>query len=273
MRFGKIFFNNCITFSSAQEISEIISPLKSLGVTYFGYHLFYHDGSQIRLNNNPEFMRYYYEEELYQHSFFGRTPYPDGSVILGSCLNNRGHIYKIMETFNIAPPLTIIETNPEFHLCIHFGGSIKKPISSEYLLARQDLLYRFIFYFRQKAHKFIEEAKKQRFKIELSAVRSENIITSPLSSEVLNTFMKETEVKRLYTDAESKDYFTLRELDIIDLLRRGKKAIQITEQFGISEKTMENHLSSIKEKLHCKTLFELGFKLGNFSWLSRSNLI
>jgi DNA-binding CsgD family transcriptional regulator len=59
------------------------------------------------------------------------------------------------------------------------------------------------------------------------------------------------------------NYLTQRELDVLDLLRRGKNTQKICKQLGISSKTIEMHVKNIKDKLNCETLFSLGVNLAH----------
>ena len=50
---------------------------------------------------------------------------------------------------------------------------------------------------------------------------------------------------------------TTRETDVVECLLSGQTAKQTARQLVISPRTVERHLENIKEKLSCKTKFEL----------------
>lgn len=52
-------------------------------------------------------------------------------------------------------------------------------------------------------------------------------------------------------------YLTTREEDVVECLLTGQTAKQTARQLDISPRTVERHLENIKEKLRCKTKFEL----------------
>ena len=49
---------------------------------------------------------------------------------------------------------------------------------------------------------------------------------------------------------------TERELQILDLLRRGRKNREIARELGISESTVHKHVQNILEKLHARNRAE-----------------
>ncbi len=59
-------------------------------------------------------------------------------------------------------------------------------------------------------------------------------------------------------DEYDNNYLTGKELEILINLYSGKKLVDIAKLLYISEKTIETHIDNIKNKLKCRTMFELG---------------
>jgi DNA-binding NarL/FixJ family response regulator len=63
---------------------------------------------------------------------------------------------------------------------------------------------------------------------------------------------------------------TIRETIVINLLIKGFRAKQIAWKVETTLNTVHTHMSRIKEKLHCKSIFDLGWTLGlHYSALER----
>src|SRR5579863_6131385 len=70
--------------TSSAEIDAIIQPLKDFfGITSFVYQKNFLDGSEIRLSNQPQWVSYFYEHQLYKTSMFEHVPnqYQKGWVL------------------------------------------------------------------------------------------------------------------------------------------------------------------------------------------------
>ena len=63
------------------------------------------------------------------------------------------------------------------------------------------------------------------------------------------SFLSES-VKRRLADEETSGRLTLREIEVLELVRQGFTNDEIGRLLGISERTARAHISSIKEKLH-----------------------
>ncbi|HLX53240.1 MAG TPA: helix-turn-helix transcriptional regulator, partial [Aquella sp.] len=67
------------------------------------------------------------------------------------------------------------------------------------------------------------------------------------------------EIKRFYLgDEYGESYLTGKEMQILLHLCNGKKLVDAAKILFISEKTVETHIGNIKNKLKCRTMFELG---------------
>lgn len=64
-------------------------------------------------------------------------------------------------------------------------------------------------------------------------------------------------------------YLTQREAMIVSLLVQGKRAKEIAWELSSSLHTINTHLANIKQKLGCRSIFELGMTLGEIKVISQ----
>jgi len=65
---------------------------------------------------------------------------------------------------------------------------------------------------------------------------------------------------------ENPIFLTQREAMIVTLMMIGHRAKQIAWKLEISLHTVNSHMANIKQKLHCTTNFEVGYRLGWFKF-------
>ena len=76
------------------------------------------------------------------------------------------------------------------------------------------------------------------------------------------------DVERFYiSEPNSELYLTKRELECVCWMRQGKTAEEVAIILGISKRTVEQHITSMKKKFGCTTLFQLGGIIGKLSFV------
>lgn len=259
------FYRTHITFTSIPAIIEITKPLVKIGLPCFTFQRNYvDDPSHIRLTNLAQWNEYYYRCALFQHAIFQQDPrlFCSGHVLWSWF--TRTPFFSAAAEHNIEHGITIIERRIRYSNFFHFGTTRDKPVSTEALMEKLDLLHRFIACFKQKAQSLIKEAEKM--KIKLPFPQTKPIHPNPLYEHTtsLTELFSETEITRFYLEDEfGNTYLTRREMDILRLMKEGDKQTNIAEQIGLSHRTLETHIKNIKKKLKCNTLFELGYALGS----------
>ena len=236
-----------IFITSSKQINQIIKPLTDyFGLTSFVYQKNYNDGSEIRLSNQPEWIHYFYENELYKSSLFERPPSEFVKTrLVWAGLTVHNPILEKAREFNIDHGITFIE--PCFDGCEFFfiGTEVKRhDVMSKYL-ANLDLIERFFDYFRDKAKPIIAEAIRQK-------------ITIPGKFDVAPKLFYPNEFNRSgFLNSLSPIEFTSRELDCIRLLTKGYTQKMIAKELTISPRTVETHLNHIKDKTATNSKDEL----------------
>jgi DNA-binding CsgD family transcriptional regulator len=230
--------NKHIFITSTQEINQIIQPLKEFfGLTSFVYQKNFNDGSEIRLSNQPEWICFFYEKELYKDSLFERHPSEFTKArILWSGLSTHNSILDKARSFNIDHGITFVEPCEDGCEFFFIGTEVKNHgVMSKYL-AHLDLLGRFLDYFREKAKPLITKAMSQRVIIPDKFDNRPKILLQP-------------EINRTkFLQSLNPIEFTPRELDCMHLLTKGYTQKMIAKELAISPRTVETHLNHVKDK-------------------------
>jgi DNA-binding CsgD family transcriptional regulator len=263
---GEKFYKEHITFTAAQAMQALIKPLHAIGINYFTYDKNYDDGTHLRLTTHGHWIESYYRQEIYNGAVFEKDLRLFGNGYVFWSWLNREPVYSVAAEHDIDHGITIIQKQPTSCDFYHFGTSRDNYLSPEKLFENLNLLYRFIDFFREQAATIIDTAEKTR--IRLPNLRSEHIKLPSLETfptqAAFAEFLQKTEVQRLYLGEKFNNaYLTRREIDIVRMLLTGKRAIAISQELSVSDRTLEVHMSHIKDKFKCNNLFELGFLLGS----------
>lgn len=240
--------------ASSQEVDAIVRPLKdAFGITSFVYHQNFLDGSEIKLTNQPAWIKHFCEQGYFKNSGFEKHPdhYQPGFVVW-SHLSHHQPVLNAAKNFNIAHGMTIIQKNPEGGVEFYFLGTTPdKPHVTNLLLNNMSSLERFIIYFKQKAASLIKNAYAERLivpdKYQLVSTQEQGIAFANTAQPTLT----------LPSFAINNVSFTNREIACAKLLLKGNSARLIGEQLFLSRRTVETHLQNLKDKLQCRTKAEL----------------
>ncbi len=230
--------NKHIFLNSHQAIDQIIQPLKDFfGITSFIYQKNFNDGSEIRLSNQPAWMQFFYEHELYKQSLFERPPSEFiKSRLVWAGLTVHNPILDQAREFNIDHGITFIEPCEDGCEFFFIGTEVNHPEVQAKYLAQLDLIERFLDYFREKAKPLIEEACKQKIVI------PDKFVEAPKWFCLAET-KRDDFLQRL-----NPIEFTARELDCMRLLTKGYSMKMIAQELEISPRTVETYLEHIKAK-------------------------
>jgi DNA-binding CsgD family transcriptional regulator len=251
--------------STSQAVDDICAPLKKhFGITSFVYFRSHIDGSEVRLSNQPEWLEFYYQNELYKKSELERHPdeYQSG-FSLWSELNNHEIVLAPLKNFNIANGITLsikVENGIELYF---FGTTLENRSAVSLYLSNMDLLERFIVYFKDKAAPLIAEAEKHKLILPKSWSKpvDEDETAAIFKKNSIDRFAFEDETIIRHFHLDKTTTLSKRELEAAQLLLAGKTAKEAGEILFVSQRTIEAHWNNLKDKLHCRTKAELINKL------------
>lgn len=251
------FYYNHVTFTSVGLIKEMLKDLGGIGVTYFTFDRTYTDGSHLRLTSAGEWIEYYYRQKLYDVAIFEKNPAMFTNGVLFWSWLNREPVYSRAALHDIDHGLTITHSHKRYCDFYHFGTTRDNPIPEATLLSQLDILYRFIAMFKQKAHKLIKEAETARFVLPTKSNTQFELKDVIAANNLAD--LKQGDIKRFYLGEEfENNYLTGKEMQILLHLYNGNRLVDTAKLLFISEKTVESHIENIKNKLKCRTMFELG---------------
>jgi len=252
---------NHFFLNQAVNINEICNPLKKFGITIFTYLKKFKDGSHINLSSNGRWVEDYYTLNLYQSSLFEKHPkFYQSGFSLWPCFSNLEVFIHGRDYFDSHYGITAIKQQDDGCEFYFFSGSAKTPWLIDFYLNNLDILERFIIYFKTKANKILELAKKST--IILPTHTENNKLTSEETKlydfynkldDLRKEFTTETKLTRYrITNGTLKNVvLSNRELDCLTGLFLGKTAKEIAAQLLISKRTAEKHIANIKNKCGC----------------------
>lgn len=259
------FYRDHVTFTATQDIKTLTQPLLDIGISYFTYDKNYNDGSHIRLTTHPHWIESYYRQELYNGAIFEKDLklFANGYVFWSWL--NREPVYSAAAEHDIDHGITIIRNHKNSCDFYHFGATRDKYLSPEHFIRNLPLLYHFINYFHNRAGALIKKAEATR--ITLPNLNTKDISLPDKQKfpdkKTFLDFLKKTEVRRLYLGQDYDNaYLTRKEIKVINFLISGNRSSDISEDMHVSQRTVEVHIGNIKNKFKCRSLFDLGYKLG-----------
>lgn len=236
---------------SDREIISICSPLQLIDISHFHFCRIYHNGSRFHIATNPNWIEYFYENELHKNAFFHQatTHYLNGifpweSVRETYNFKQGRDLYGITNT---GGTIIINQTNSiDFY---HF--SMLNSNSSKLIFnLKPQLLYDFILYFHDKAHNLIKDADKYKLLI------TTNTNPDPIPQKTINEFTRQIKTKRYFLDNE-QCYLTKRQCDIIDDYLNGMNYKKMSDKYKIAIKTIDSHIQQTKKNFHGHSATEI----------------
>ena len=167
-----------------------------------------------------------------------------------------------------------------------FYSTNNSPLFSGFYLNNIQLLEHFVNYFEEKSKNMIDIDNKYKFgtfhqKLNIPM----NFLEENFTNYKINQFLFETQLpdtllkknkekirlakSQLNTTDSAESNFlsplSPRQKDCLFLLTRGKTAKQIGQALGISHRTVETHMISLKNKMNCTTKNQLVEKVFDFT--------
>ncbi|MFT6834741.1 MAG: DNA-binding CsgD family transcriptional regulator [Francisellaceae bacterium] len=232
---------------NSEKVNEVIKPIvKHFRLDSFNYHKTYHDRSQIRLTNQPNWYEHYLKEKLYLHSIFELNSkiYSPCYILLSNIITH-GNILNDAKKFGINHAITFIDPCDDGCQFFFLGTTQNDPDFLNQYISNIQLVKKFIHYFNIKAISLINEIEKYKTK-------SLDMKQNQLKFNQINELDKFTFISELYNLK-----FTSRELECITFLLKGNTSKQIANELNISFRTIEVYIEQLKFKLNVKSKNDL----------------
>lgn len=241
--------------SMVEKIDSICTPLfHHFGMTHFGYIKIYNNGSMLRVANNQQWTRRYFEKGFYNDgSLYNiHTLSKDKSHFLLLTGQPEGeHLSSLCKEFNIWNALAIYEKFDEYIDFWFFGTSRENTEAINFYMNKICVLNKFILYF------------KDRLFHDLNGIHSDKLIHSNI--QILENTNEEKEKIKNFLDSLCIKFYkiddhvsiTKNEFEYLFYLAQGKTSKEIARLTGGSFRTIEFHLDAIKRKAKCQNKAQL----------------
>jgi len=249
-------FEKFPTFIHCEEVAEVCKPLLPLGITDFIFIRIFPDGSKADLCTNRAWAKwhfdYYYQGKYEQELIRKNEIITDGIEL--SKFSEDVIWSNAKENFGIGNSLLIKKSHPTFSEIFIFCSDRFTDKINAFYLENLDSLLKFCFYFKEKAEKLI--------------VSAENVLM-PVANHYKNIFRDKHIIvdKKPNLDLMIDKYFiedtyiTERERVCLHWISKGKSAEETGIILGISRRTVESHINSVKSKFGIVKICELVLKV------------
>jgi len=236
-----------ITLTSSDAVKDICKPLKShLGITTFSYVKINPDLSRIHLDTNCEWIEFFYKnfERYYKDSLTEASHCQSGLQILHN-LEDNACIRDSLD-FNIGNGIVISTHEKNETELVYFALNHDKNDSALLnLISNQDLLYKFIPYFREQANPLLAKAKKSLIKLPF--------LNSETSIKSLNKINLTRKIFLSDIGLKKSPQISPQESEVLRYTANDLTAKEVAQRMGISYRTVEKYIYNLKFKLNCKT--------------------
>jgi DNA-binding CsgD family transcriptional regulator len=253
-----------ICLSGTEDVRAICQPLFANScINYFDYDRYYDDNTWCSLSTDRELTQHYIEDQLYataqevseatdqvkfamlSHSVplvFDDKRYID-NIDLGTRLNIQNRIY-------------IPFRQQGYCEVFGFGNSGTAYELMDFYINHEDLVDNFILYFRQKAHKLIQEAAQTKILLPVDHI----IHQTPRSVSITNTkdILKQIKMRRYTLSAAGKSIvISHRECQCLSRLKTNYTVKMIAQELELSPRTIESYIDSLRNKTGYNTKHDL----------------
>lgn len=239
--------------SVEKDLLEIISPLKDLGVSDFGYAKFYPDQTYVDLFSSIPWQKIYYEcfdcADIIRNDieYLSKT---EGSFILWGNTDIERESPIVNESYNldIWHGLRIYEYTEKAIEVWHFATTKDNEQINNFYVNNIDIFKKFTVYFDYKAKPIVEKAENFKAFLPTSVFESLNPFPSKLSFPWENHIKKH----RIRVGFNHEEVFlSKREVECISRAYQHKTIKEIAREINLSPRTVEFYLNNIRRKTHC----------------------
>ena len=259
-----------IIFASADLITTISQPLFNYStITYFDFVRVYEDQRHICLTTSPEWNKEYYNNGFYigkRHEYFSEEDISqyvmEDLEVPAACLRDIERL-KMRKQFQHAHSLRIERVSNDYKDSYTFGTRLENFNINKYYLYNIEALNDFVDYFNIISTQIIAQAEKEKFSFP-QIERELKILPNIKKEKGLfpKEFFQQIRLNKMPLKVDGEViYLTKKEIECLGGFIRGKSAKEIARNQDISDRTVEQHLLNIKQKLGCWTKGEVIDKL------------
>lgn len=245
-----------------QLLDDLCKPLATLGVNFFGYTALDQAGNAFCLGSKSDYAEAYLarnhvkSDVHYRPSFHTkRFHYHFWDYV--DLDEETASLYQMAAEFDQSHTLTVMRFDKDMTHCFHFSGAKQDAALNQRYLEKMDSIHAFIDYFDKCLNSVPEVAAIYDHPTRVNHARQEKeysiIVNDPRLIRLDEVAQHELRFKN------ANDYYlSTNERVCLAWLRQGKSTEMIAQILGVSRKTIDRRISSLKKKFQCETLFKLG---------------
>jgi DNA-binding CsgD family transcriptional regulator len=239
---------NDIISVTADEVTEICEPLfKSLDVNYFAYGKIYSDGLAAGLSTNRDWHHCFVKNK---YDFVGPMTSNTGISLFENYFPKRA--MADLNYFNLHNGITVFSKKENYLEIFDLSSATKDHSKIDFFLNHMDLIYQFLFYFKDKADKLIKRSEKDKL------IYPHEMLPKPIKSVTYEDYLNVIKTKRIRFNINTEEVvFSRREYECLSHLAMGKTMKETGSILGISPKTVDIHLTNARVKTNCPTTSKL----------------
>lgn len=249
------------TLNYAADLSAICSPLQQLNIVYFSHAQIDKQHNMSCLAIVPDFFNLYFQKGYYNFDLHMAKPKLGEEYVIWDAIERKKQTLSLHQDFmlfNQGHTFSIVINHESGKDCYHFATKLGNEYMNGEYLRLLDSLKKFIVYFKEKVanHKQLSEAYKLKIPLGSGQFITEESLFN------INNFNETIKSNRSYS-LVGKSYLTQREIECLSWIAKGKTMEEIALLLDVSVRTIKAHVGSMKTKLDCTNLFQLGMNYTN----------
>ena len=238
------------------QMQRFAAPLQDhFGINHFWYYRITNTGDYSFLGTHTKWCEYCFDEAAV--SYFPSLRHPtiatSGISLMKSWpdASYNAMLQTAWDKFQINFNINLVERLPDGVEAFGFASGFNDPQADERLLNNLPLLTQFTKVFREKHQNLFSVANDNRINLatHFGALFYEQPKTMVIPSDK-SIFLHKIGLGWIFS-------LTPREQEVVELLSSGFSAPYIAGELGLSSRTVENYINTIKSKLSCSSKSEL----------------
>lgn len=243
------------------EVRNIVSILdETVKLSYFQYdRVDKSDNGRIILTTRPDWYKHCIKNKYYEISYFESilSTRCNKTVFWEMVSTASAPVFEAAAAFNMKNGFTIICVDEKFVEYFHFAMPMDSMFSHQLYQDRFSLFVNFIYYFREKSKRLVSLMQNYQYYYNSSNIydinnKDSSVFVNPKRS------VSELSPKKLYISASENVYLTSAELECFKEFLILGSAEKVANKMNISARTVYAHFENVKNRLNCRTLFQVG---------------
>ncbi len=236
------------------KLTEILEPLKLLGISNFAYVKYTKDNETFRIGNHTEYTDMWFKLGIYKkpatlNRLADQGTNPDSNQPKCYLWNaDNTDLTQLRRDVNMWNGASFYLHRGDHIEGWALGGTLEDHALPNFILNNQEAIKLFFHYFRSTASDLIDTSDKS--KILLKPITAEPELAENIcNSEHLAEFLRQIALNKYFLRHGSESFtLSTRELDCLRHKNQGFSAKEIARLMGISYRTVETYLGNIKVK-------------------------